>query len=88
MNLFLMIEVISFISSFLVGLVCYKFSRNTVENSFVLFWIGATFMFISFLRFFSTFGLIEIANSRLAIGLFYPFVLITILLNSKKKKIR
>jgi len=74
----LLFEVIGFSSSFLLGIVCFLLSRDKTIRPIVLFWTSITFMFIGVLRAFSVSRLISIEQSRLAIGLFYPFILLIV----------
>ena len=82
----LIFDLIGFVSVFLLGAVCFRQSRMAPNPCVTLFWVGITFMFIGLLRILSTFGFLDTNQSRLAIGLFYPFVLGVILLETRKAK--
>ena len=80
----LIFDLIGFVSVFLLGAVCFRQSRRAPNSCVTLFWAGITFMFIGLLRILSTFGFMGVDQSRLVIGLFYPFVLGVILLENRK----
>jgi len=78
------LETIGFISAFLLGVICFRASRNSKLSPVLLFWVGITFLVISSTRFGTILGLLSLPQTRTIIGLFYPFVLVIIFLDGRK----
>jgi len=75
------LELVGVVSLLLMATVCFRHQADGAKTSVLVFWAGITFFFIGVIRTLGIFGLIDLADSRMAIGLFYPFVLITALLD-------
>lgn len=75
------LDMVGYISTFTLGVICFISSRNGKRSSVILFWTGLAFFHITLARILSVFEVLTLAESRLMIGMFYPFVLIAILLD-------
>ena len=80
------LEILSIISTFVLGILCFRASRNSLQNSVILFWIGFNFMIISVVRILGFFKYINLEETRAIIGVFYPFILTIVLIETKKIK--
>ena len=81
------IEIIGAVASFLLGMLSFRASRSGVFSPVVLFWIGVVFMVISGTRVMTILGFINLAQSRAIIGIFYPFAVVAIWLDTRKKRV-
>ena len=84
MNILTILELLGIISTFILGMLCYSASKKAPKNSVLLFWVGFNFLVISFVRILGFLGYIDLVQTRAIIGVFYPFILLIVLIDIRK----